>query len=364
MALSWAIAGGGTGGHVTLALALGEEIARRGESVLFIGTERGMEARMVPEAGFELVALSTRGVLGRGLVGKLRSVLGILAAVPPTWRALRSARADIVISVGGYAAMPAVIAARLRRTPLALLEPNAIPGRVNRLAARFAALVFVGFDATGDALAAPTERMRSVGIPLRRGLIEACARSPRRRKPELPLRVLVFGGSQGAQQINQAVMDALPSLPAAHFEFFHQTGEADRERVADAHRKAGSDASVVAFERDMPARYGWADIAVCRSGALSVAELALVGLPALLVPYPYAADDHQAANARELERAGAGRCFDAKNFDGAVLAEALLALTDDPDQLSEMSAAAASLGHADAAQRVVDECKRLLSDDA
>jgi len=353
---SWVIAGGGTGGHVTLALALGEEITRRDEEVLFIGTDRGFEARWVPEAGFELVALPARQVMGRSVVGSALGVASLLAAAVPARRELARVKADYVISVGGYAAMPAILAATLRRTPIALLEPNAIPGRVNRLAARLAGEIFVGLEATRRHLGSAGERAQCVGIPLRRGLIERFQSAGTRRKPASPFRLLIFGGSQGAKQINDAMIKALPELAPLPLEIFHQTGEADRERVAAAYAEAQMDAEVVAFEPNMPARYAWADVAICRSGAITVGELALSGLPAILVPYPFAADDHQAANAAALEEVGAALRMDSRALDPEAIVEALCTWFEQPELLGAMSEAAFGLARPDAAAAVIDAC--------
>jgi UDP-N-acetylglucosamine--N-acetylmuramyl-(pentapeptide) pyrophosphoryl-undecaprenol N-acetylglucosamine transferase len=366
MALSWIIAGGGTGGHVTPALALGEAIARReaGDRILFIGSDRGLEARLVPEAGFQLEALPSRQVMGLGPLGRVLGALSILRAALHAQRAIGRFRADLVVSVGGYAAMPSVIAAALRRTPLILVEPNAQPGRVNRLAARVARRVFVGSPAAVERLGLDpdSQRARCVGVPLRESLIAAFRNAPERRPLEAPYHLLVFGGSQGARQINQAVMDALPLLGDLPLRVFHQAGEADRERVEAAYAKSGIEAEVVDFEPEMPKRYRWADLALCRSGALTVAELALAALPALLVPYPFAADDHQSANARELEVAGAARRLDPAKLDGERLAAALRELLDDPSLLAAMSGAASDLGRPDAAHRVIQECVALLEE--
>ncbi len=364
MALSWVIAGGGTGGHVTPALALGEAIAERGDRLVFLGSDRGLEARLIPEEGYDLIALPSRQVLGRGLLGRGLGALGILSSAARAHRALGRVGADLVVSVGGYAAMPAVLAAILRRTPIALVEPNAIPGRVNRLTARFASRIFLCFEAAAARLGDP-ERARAgtvhcVGVPLRRSLIAKFDSAAPRRKPAPPIRLLVFGGSQGAHQINEAFIEALPRLATFGIEVFHQTGEADRSRVRCAYERAGITAQVVAFEPDMPTRYAWADVAVCRGGMLSLAELTLAGLPAVVVPYPYAADDHQAANAEETARAGAAIALDANTFDGDVLADALLALIEAPERLVQMSAAAAALARPDAAARVVAECARMV----
>jgi UDP-N-acetylglucosamine--N-acetylmuramyl-(pentapeptide) pyrophosphoryl-undecaprenol N-acetylglucosamine transferase len=361
--LRWVVAGGGTGGHVTPALALAERIEARGDSVVIMGSQRGLEARLVPEAGIELVQLPAQQIMGRGLAARLAAAPLILRACAAAWKRLGAQRADIAISVGGYASVPAVVAAWLRRIPVVLVEPNAVPGRANRAAARVARRVYVQFEAAAATFArsAGRERVRVPGIPLRRQLVESFAGKPPRRAPAPPFRLLVFGGSQGARQINEAMLEAVPALDAANLVIFHQTGTADRERVADAYAKAGIDASVVEFESDMPSRYGWADLAVCRSGALTVAELTLAGLPALFVPYPYAADDHQAANARALEDTGAARVLDSHSLTGAGLARALRELFDAPGELQAMSAAATKLARPDAAEQIIEDCAALLA---
>ena len=357
--LRWGIAGGGTGGHVTMALALGEEIARSGESVLFVGSERGLEAKLVPPAGFELVTLPVRPYAGRGPLAKLGALFAFAAATVSALRLLRRRGIDIVLSVGGYAAAPAAAAAIALRRPLVLVEPNAIPGRTNRAMARFAARVFTAFAAAEPAFSARA-RVATTGAPLRRSLLDAMAAAGPRRAPSAPFRLLVVGGGQGARQLNDAMIEALPALAGDPIEVFHQTGAADRERVAEAYRRAGVRAAVVDFDPALAGRYRWADLALCRAGALTVAELALAGLPALLVPYPYAADDHQRANARALAAAGGGRLLDPADFDGKLLADALGALLERPEALLEMGRRAQSLGRPDAAARIVEACRSLV----
>lgn len=359
--LRWVVAGGGTGGHVTPALALGECIAERGDEVLFLGGEKGLEARLVPDAGFELVRLPARQVMGQGVLGQLRALPVLATAVWRAARVLREFRADRVISVGGYASVPAVGAAVLRRVPLALVEPNAIPGRANRAAARFAQRIFVQFPEAAERFGAGA-RVRDVGIPLRRALVQAFAGAEPRGEVKPPLRLLVFGGSQGARQLNEAMMRIAPALDPQQLEIVHQTGDADRERVASAYAGTELRAEVVPFAADMPRRYRQADLALCRAGALTVAELTMAALPALLVPYPYAADDHQAANASALERAGAARVLPARATSdelAARLLEALNRLVRTPAELQRMSAAAAGLARPDAARRIVEECAAL-----
>jgi UDP-N-acetylglucosamine--N-acetylmuramyl-(pentapeptide) pyrophosphoryl-undecaprenol N-acetylglucosamine transferase len=266
--------------------------------------------------------------------------------------------ADFAISVGGYASMPAVIAAGLRQIPLAIVEPNAIPGRANRAAAKLAKLIFVQFEqaTTIFAEAGAANRVRNTGVPLREKLVETFAHKRSRRAAEPPFRLLVAGGSQGARQINNAMIEAAARLDASRIEIFHQAGEADRERTQTAYRAAGLTAEVVAFEPDMPARYHWADLALCRAGALTVAELALAGLPALLVPYPFAADNHQTANAAALVAVGAARMLDENPLGGERIVKALREIFEAPEQLASMGDSAAKLAQPDAAARIIEEC--------
>ncbi|MCC6642799.1 MAG: undecaprenyldiphospho-muramoylpentapeptide beta-N-acetylglucosaminyltransferase [Deltaproteobacteria bacterium] len=358
----WIVAGGGTGGHVTPALALGERIAARGDEVLFLGTERGLETRLVPAAGFSLVALPSRPLQGRSRAERAAVWLGLPRVTLAARRALLRFRAEIVVSVGGYAAVAPVLAAATLRLPIALVNTDAVPGLANRAAGRLARRIFVGFSGASPVFerAGAPDRVRVTGVPLRRALVEAFRGAPPRRTFALPLRLLVFGGSQGARQINEAMLAALPLLDLAKLEIFHQTGEADRERVAAAYEAAGARAQVVAFEPEMPARYRWADLALCRSGALTVAELALAGLPALLVPYPFAANDEQSANARELASAGAAHLLPSKQFSAKMLSEELGALLADPPRLRAMGERAAELARPQAAEDIIEECVRLL----
>ena len=360
--LRWVVAGGGTGGHVTPALALAERIAARGDEVLLLGTERGLERRLVPEAGFELLTLPARQLTGRGLAAQLGAGPALLKACASAWRLLGRRQVDLVISVGGYASVPAVVAGAARRLPIAVVEPNAIPGRANRVAARLATRLFVQFEDAAGALAAAggAGRVRTTGIPLRAALVAAFAAAPPRRAAAPPWRLLVFGGSQGARQLNDAMLEALPSLAGIPLEIFHQTGEADREHVAAGYARANVRAEVAAFEPEMPRRYRWADVALCRAGALTVAELCLAALPSVLVPYPHAADDHQRANARALARAGAARVLEPATLSGTQLAGVLRELFAAPGELASMSVAAGKRAQPDAAERIVEECAEIV----
>lgn len=355
MVKRWVIAGGGTGGHVTPALALGEALRSKGDEVLFIGSARGLESRLVPDAGFNLEILPSEQVMGRNLLGQIRGAFAILRSTFTARRILKRFDADAVISVGGYAAMPAALAAKTLSRPLFLVEPNAIPGRVNKLTARFARTVFVGFESTRGNLPSGPESI-CVGVPLRRALYRAFADRPEKGVPGTPLRVFVFGGSQGARQLNENVPNALSRLRKKSVEVFHQTGEADRADVEARYAELGLPAEVVSFEHEMAKRYEWADLVICRAGALTVAELALARMPALLIPYPFAADDHQSANANALEQAGAARSLDAKPLDINALAQAVAEFVTTPGRLVLMREAADRLARPHAAIDIIEHC--------
>ena len=382
MSYRWIIAGGGTGGHVTPALALGEVIREAGERVRFIGTRRGLETRLVPDSGFELLALDARPIVGRGVLEQIRAVFALLGATFQAGRGLREFGADLVISVGGYASVPSVLAALLNRTPMVLVNTDAIPGAANRMLARFARRVFVGFEGTRVALASKVgeERIRVVGVPLRKSLIsefrDAGCRATRppsdgasveARRGEAdaavtdPVHLFIFGGSQGARQINEVMIEALPKLDPARIQIVHQTGEADRDRVEAAYAETALQAEVIAFERDMPSRYRWANLVLCRAGAISVAELALAGRASLLVPLAHVGGGEQFANARELEKVDAARVLDSRALTVDTLQEALEALLRDPSQLRRMGENASKLARPEASDRIIEECRSLLA---
>jgi UDP-N-acetylglucosamine--N-acetylmuramyl-(pentapeptide) pyrophosphoryl-undecaprenol N-acetylglucosamine transferase len=359
------ISGGGTGGHVTPALAVGEALAAAGERVLFVGSERGIEKRLVPEAGFELATLDARPLLGRGTLARAAALVALARAVLAARRLLRARGASLVIAVGGYASAPAALAAVLLRLPVVLVNTDAVPGLANRLLARFATRICAGWPGTAAAFGAG-ERVLLTGVPLRSALRQAFAGGGLGEKPREDERIhlFAFGGSQGARQINDALLAALPALDPARVAVVHQTGESDRARVEAAWRAAGFDAVVTAFERDMPSRYRWADLVVCRAGAISVAELALAGRAALLIPLAHVGGGEQFANACELERAGAARVLDSRQLTHPAFTRELLALLEDPALLRAMGSRAAALGRPDAAGAIAAECLRLAEERA
>lgn len=346
------IMAGGTGGHVMPALAVAQELRAQGHSVRWLGTDRGLEARAVPAAGIELFTLQVAGLRGRGVVRYLSAPLRLLRAL---WQAivlLRALRPDVVLGLGGYAAGPGGLAAWLLRRPLVIHEQNARPGLTNRLLARLARRVLCGFAGTRLA-GRPAE---FTGNPVRAELLKLPC--PRERLSQRP-RLLVLGGSQGAQAINSAVPAALALLReagAALPQVRHQAGRAHADAVAADYRARGIEASVDGFIDDMAAAYRDADLAICRAGALTVAELCAVGLGAVLVPYPHAADDHQTANAQHMAGAGAAILLPQAQLTPQRLADTLRPLLADPARRLAMAEAARGLARPDAAARVAAVC--------
>ena len=356
MALTVVFAGGGTGGHISPALALAQTIRRRepGASLRFIGSERGLERTHVQAAGFPIDLVPSRQVLGRGALGAVAATLAAARGIVRALSLLREARPALVIGVGGYASVPTVIAARLRGIPIVLLEPDALPGRANRLLARFARRIFVQFDAALERL--PQGRGLLTGLPVR----------------ELPPRahagatagchLLITGGSQGARSLNRAMTAAVPLLVSrAKLRITHQTGAADVDEVRGAYRAAGVEARVSAFFDDLHVLIATADLVVARAGANTCAELCMTHTPSILVPYPFAANDHQTANARDLERAGACVVIPDSELETR-LADEILALVCSPVRRREIADAAGARSRPDAAERIWTECSALIAE--
>jgi UDP-N-acetylglucosamine--N-acetylmuramyl-(pentapeptide) pyrophosphoryl-undecaprenol N-acetylglucosamine transferase len=341
------LAGGGTGGHVIPALAIAQQLKQEyAANVLFIGTPRGMENRLVPAAGFELRLVQV-GALNRvSLATRLRTLIDLPRAVWDASRLLAEFRAEVVIGVGGYASGPAMAAAVLRRIPTIAFEPNVVPGFANRLIASLVSTAAVQFDRTGRYF----RRYEVTGVPVRPAFFEIATRSDAMRAPTL----LVFGGSQGAHAINQAVIEALPALreKLPGLRIIHQTGERDFEDAQAAYRRANLAAELSAFIHDMPAIFAQSDLLVCRSGASTVGEVAAAGKPAIFIPFPRAADDHQKVNAQALENEGAAVLLEEANLTGQRLAETVANLFADRKHLEQMGQAAKKLSHPNAARDI------------
>ena len=350
---------GGTGGHVYPALAVASELMARGLRVEWVGTARGLEHRVVPSAGITLHCLPVRGVRGKSVLDK---VLGLwfllLASVQALWL-LHRLSPRCVVGMGGYVAGPAGVAAWLLRKPLLIHEQNAVAGTTNRLLAPLAAQVIAAFPgAFGERV-----EHRVLGNPVRRALVEAGAARRYDYAGQRPLRLLVLGGSLGAQPINQVLPGTVRAIRGGgqQLELWHQTGEAHVAAVRASYGDllAGG-MRVVPFIEDMASAYGWADLVLCRAGALTVSELAVMGCPSILVPLPYAIDDHQSANARSLSDHGGAMLLRQSEMSVEALTASLLGYMAHPQLLVKMAAAAAAAATPDAAARVSDCCEELI----
>ena len=348
------LAGGGTGGHVIPALAIAQEIQKRyGAEVLFIGTARGMENRLVPAAGFPLKLVRV-GALNRvSLKTRLKTLFDLPRAVWDARSMLSEFGPDIVIGVGGYASGPAMLAAILKGIPTLAFEPNVVPGFANRLVARKVSAAAVHFEETAKYF----RNAEVTGVPVREAFFKIAGKPVAHEQPTL----LVFGGSQGANAINQAMIQCLPELlrQVPNIHIIHQTGERDYNDAQAAYREASPSAEAFPFITDMPAFFARADLLLCRSGASTVAEITAAGKPAVFVPFPHAADDHQRVNAQALEKAGAAVLVEETKLEKVWLADTIGALLGDPGRLRRMSEAAKRLAHPDAARDIGEMAARL-----
>ncbi len=352
------IAGGGTGGHLFPGVAIAEELRARAPSaaVRFVGTERGIEARVLPELGWELSFIRVSGLKTVGVLGTIRGLLRLPRALWQARRVVKEFRPDVVVGVGGYASGPVVLMARLRGLPTAICEQNSIPGFTNKLLGRVARAVFLSFD-DSRRFFKPRKIIMS-GNPVRRELTaRLLASAATVRADDAPVTVLVSGGSQGARAVNELSAQALAVLAKERpIAIIHQTGAADLDATIARYRAAGVDADCRAFIKDMAAAYQQADLIVGRAGATTVAELAIAGKPAIFIPYPHAADNHQELNAREMAAAGAALMFRQAELTADRLADALRPLLADASARAKMGAAMRALARPQAAAAVIDWC--------
>lgn len=349
-------AGGGTGGHLYSGVAVAREAQRLapGTEIVFVGTEKGIEARVLPKEGYRLVTMPISGIKGRGLLGALSGALKVPGAIRKSLRLLKAEGPGAVVGIGGYASGPTLMAAAAAGYPTAIIEQNVIPGFTNRLLGRVVRRVYAPLDEAKARFPRPSI-VKVTGNPIRRAVVdEALASAP---APHATLNLLVFGGSLGARRINQAMIDALPSLVKVPggISIVHQTGEADFETVKAGYARAGVSADVRPFLHDMGTQYAKADLVVCRAGASTISELLSCGKPAILVPYPHAIYDHQVKNAQALEARGAARWIRDAELDGARLAGEIELLGRDAEARTRIAAAAKALGRPDAATEIAKE---------
>ncbi|MFZ3212931.1 MAG: undecaprenyldiphospho-muramoylpentapeptide beta-N-acetylglucosaminyltransferase [Terriglobales bacterium] len=347
------LAGGGTGGHVIPALAIAHELHELySAEVMFIGTSRGIENRLVPAAGFELRLVEVGALKKVSLARRVATMTALPKAIFRSRKILSEFRPDVVIGVGGYASGPAMLAAAISRIPTLAFEPNVVPGLANRIMAPIVSSAAVHFEETRRYF----RRCQVTGVPVRRAFFNLPPK-PAGSPPTL----LVFGGSQGAHAINEAVMHALAALSeqVPGIQLVHQTGERDYNDAQAAYLRSRAHAEVFPFIEDMPAMFARADLIVCRSGASTVAEVTAAGKPAIFIPFPHAADDHQLRNAEALERAGAAVLIAEKDLSSERLVAAVCELLCDPARLARMSEGSRKLSHPDAACQIAVLAGRL-----
>jgi len=354
------IAGGGTGGHLFPGIAIAEEFLRRDQtsSILFIGTKRGLEKRVLGNMGFNLHTLDVEGIKGRGLAKALGALLKIPRSLVESYRLIRAFCPDIVIGVGGYASGPAVMTAHLMGIKTAIAEQNVLPGITNRILGRFVDRIFLTFPETKKWF--PEKKTIASGNPVRAAFLTGI-REAEKRAGKFTL--LIFGGSQGARSINMAVLDSLPYLEKIKdkLKIIHQTGSTDIDSLSAHYRSRGMDADVLPFIMDMASAFRSADLIICRAGATSIAEITVSGKAAILIPFPHAANDHQTKNAEALIKAGAAVTISQKDIRGKTLAETIEKFYHHPELIREMEARSASLGNVRAAADIVDTCIELVT---
>lgn len=342
------MAGGGTGGHVIPSLAVAREVCRMGYRVLFVGTERGVESRLVPAAGFRLEKIRVGGIKNLGLMTRLVSLWRLIGETAGQIARFAEWKPAAVFSMGGYVAGPPVLAALLRGVPVVVMEPNAVPGFTNRHIARWVKRALINFTETARFF--PPGRTELTGLPVREEFFAV----PKKKQGEFT--VLITGGSQGSRTLNEAARQSWPLFHEAGLpvRFIHQTGSAMYESIASGFRESGLAGEVAPFIPDMAGAFAQADLVVCRSGAGAVSELAAAGKPSILIPFPFAADQHQLKNAEAFERAGAALMSLDRDWNGARFFAAVSDLFQDRERLDAMGECARKLAHPGAARRAAD----------
>ena len=348
------IAAGGTGGHIYPGIAVAKEIMRRDETseVLFVGTARGLETKIVPENGFQLSLIKSAGLKNVGFVGKLKGLLILPKSFLEARSLIKDFKPDVVIGAGGYVSGPVLLMASLMRVPTLVMDSNALPGFTNRRLAPFVTKAALTFD---EALPFFGKKGIVTGNPVRKEFFEIL---PKERGEKVNL--LIFGGSQGARAINNAMGEALEKLPKDKLQITHQTGEFDFEKLKEIYsRSFFSDADVRQYISNMVDEFAKADLVICRAGATTCAELSAAGKAAIMIPLPTAADDHQRKNAEALQAAGAAKMILQRDLNGESLANEILDLINQPDKISAMETATKKLARKDAAEVTVDLIEEL-----
>ena len=358
------IAAGGTGGHLYPAVALARAFLEKNPAttIVFVGTARGLESKVLAHEGFELVLISAMPVMGKSVIEAARGLLSLPISLWQCLKILKGRRADLVIGVGGYTSPMMVLAASLTGIARVILEPNAYPGMANKAVGLFAQRVFLSFESAASSF--DRRKVRVVGTPIRKEFMEVSSQEEAATSAAGLRRVLIFGGSQGARAINSAVIEGLPDLMKRYpqLSVVHQTGEVDYGRIIEGYRRAGISAQVTPFLYEMPSVLRSADLVVARAGAMTIAELTACGKPAILIPLPQAIYDHQTHNAKVMEAAGAAVVLPQAELTGARLTGAITEILDDPERLRTMSNYSRGMRRIDAADAIVRDCYALVGD--
>jgi UDP-N-acetylglucosamine--N-acetylmuramyl-(pentapeptide) pyrophosphoryl-undecaprenol N-acetylglucosamine transferase len=356
------IAGGGTGGHLFPGMAIAEAFIERekGNEVLFIGTERGIEAKVLPGGKFPLRMIQAKPIKGRSFLSQLKAILSLPVAISEAFSILKEFDPQLVLGVGGYASGPALMAAFFLRIKRAIHEQNVVPGMTNRILKWFSQQIFVSFEEAK--IYFPESKTVVTGNPIRKEFFASLQKGKAGVKEKDRFVLLIFGGSAGAHRINQAMMEGLSHLQEikSSLTIIHQTGKEDLDFVSKGYQEEGFDALVRPFFEDMGTYYQISDLIVCRSGASTVAELAVCGKAALLIPYPYAAHNHQWINAKKLFDLGAARMIPDEKLDGQSLAQSILHLYNHSEERARMEEAIQRLARPRAAEEIVDHCYALV----
>ncbi len=356
--LNIVIAGGGTGGHLFPGIAIAQEFIERNEKnrVIFVSTGSPVEHSVLPVYGFELKIISAEGIKGQGIYRQFRAVWKLMAGFIESMFLLKKLHPHLIVGMGSYAAAPVVMAARVLILPIVLCEQNIFPGITNRVLSRFAERIFVSFP---DTQKLNPDKVLYTGNPIRKELLETCP--PKKGKSQF-FTVLILGGSQGAHRINTVMMETVKYLDEIRdLRIIHQTGQTDETVVKKSYKQKGINFEVKAFFNDMGRLYGLADLVVCRAGATTVAELTAMGKPAIFIPFPYAADNHQELNARALCKMGASDMMLQKNLSAKLLAQKIFQLAQNRQRLTRMAETARFSGKPEAAAAVVDNCYRIIN---
>lgn len=353
------VAGGGTGGHLFPGIAVAEELRSRANvQVLFVGTNKKINVEALHRYRFPLKTIQAEGIKGRGLVGAVRALVMIPLAIFQTLAILRDFRPHLILGVGGYVSGPVTLGAWLMRIKTAIQEQNSIPGLTNRILGRIVDRIFISYPETRKYF--PGQKTVLTGNPVRKDLFNSMARG---KETSDLFTVLVLGGSQGAHRVNEVIASALDHLEdfKEKLYFIHQTGEADETWVQGAYHRAGFKAAVSAFIDDMGGAYRQAGLVVCRAGASTLAELTAFGKPSFLIPYPYAANNHQEVNALSLEKAGAAKVFRQASLKPENLAKEIKSLYADQSALKNMAGRSLARGKANATALITEECLKMIS---